>query len=124
MEENLLACRPDEILVAVNALDGPVLILGFLCRLHYLNGFRLCHDLLPSGPITYKNMMPAGDKKKAFERIRSSVVTNEGKGSSLRGRDFDNWYNPMSKLCQGKSCLKHIPLTGFLLDGSIRHSKP
>jgi hypothetical protein len=28
----------------------------------------------------------------------------------------------MSKMCQGKSCLKHITLTGFLLGGSIRHS--
>jgi hypothetical protein len=26
------------------------LILGFLSSLHYLNGFHVCHDLLPSGP--------------------------------------------------------------------------
>ena len=71
--------------------------------------------------------MPAGAKenalKKKRERIRSSVVTNEGKGSSLKGRDLDNWYKPMSKMCQGKSCQKQVGLTGFLLGGSIRHSK-
>jgi hypothetical protein len=83
VEENLLACSPNKILVAVNALDCPILELAFLCPLHYLNGFRLCHDLLPSGPLTEKNMMPAGDKKNASKLIRSSVVTNEGKGSSL-----------------------------------------
>jgi hypothetical protein len=61
VEENLLACSPNKILVAVNAFDGPILILAILCPLHYLNGFRLCHDLLPSGPLALKITTPAGD---------------------------------------------------------------
>jgi hypothetical protein len=70
VEENLLACSPNEVLVAVNALDGPVLIFGFLCPLHYLNGFRLCHDLLPSGPLAYETIMPAGAKENALKKMR------------------------------------------------------
>ena len=50
VEENLLACSPDEVFVAVDAPDGAVLIFSFLSSFHYLNGFRVCHDLLPSGP--------------------------------------------------------------------------
>jgi len=50
VKEYLLACSPDEVLVAVDAPDGAVLKLGFLGSFHYLNGFRVCHDLLPSGP--------------------------------------------------------------------------
>jgi hypothetical protein len=50
VEDYLLACSPDEVLVAVDAPDGAILMLGFLSSFHYLNGFRVCHALLPSGP--------------------------------------------------------------------------
>jgi len=69
-------------------------------------------------------MMPAGVKKKASNEYALRLFTNEGKGSSLLGRDLDNWYISMSKLCQGKCYLKQVYLTGSLLGGSIRHSKP
>jgi hypothetical protein len=51
VEENLLARSPNEVFVAVDAPDGAVLILAFLGSFHYLCGFHVCHDLLPSGPL-------------------------------------------------------------------------
>jgi hypothetical protein len=63
-------------------------------------------------------MMPAGDKKKALNEYALRLFTNENKGSSLLGRDLDNWYISMSKMCQGKCCQKQVLLTGSLQDGS------
>jgi hypothetical protein len=61
VEEYLLARSPDKVFVAVNAPDRTVLILAFLNSFHYLNGFHMCHDLLPSGPLALKITTPAGD---------------------------------------------------------------
>ena len=57
----MFACSPDEVFGAVNAPDVAVLILAFLSSFHYLCGFDVYHDLLPSGPLP-KIIMPAGDK--------------------------------------------------------------
>ena len=93
MEEDLLACSPDEILSAVNAPDGAILVLTFLCSFHYLSGFRVCHVLLPLGSVNLKIIMPAGDKAIMYERVRSSVLTKEGKVPACRAAIGQLVYN-------------------------------
>jgi hypothetical protein len=41
VEENLFARSPDEILVAVNALDGPILVFTFRVCFQCVGRFRL-----------------------------------------------------------------------------------
>jgi hypothetical protein len=73
VKEDLFARSPDEVFVAVNAPDGAVLKFAFLSSFHYLCGFHVYHDLLPSGPLPIL-IMPAGDKYKMREQVRSSVL--------------------------------------------------
>lgn len=51
------------------------------------------------------------------------LFTNEVKVLPCEGRNLVNWYITMAKLCQGKSSLKQVRLTGSLLGGSIRAQK-
>ena len=61
MEEYLLSGSPDKVLVAVYAPDWSILIFTIAIRFQSGGGFHLCHDLSPSGPLTFETHLRVGE---------------------------------------------------------------
>jgi hypothetical protein len=63
MEKHLLARGPNKVFITVHASDWAILIFGFWTHFNYVDGFHLCHVLLPSGTVNLETFMPGRAKE-------------------------------------------------------------